>query len=445
MGKAGIYYFCSPSLHALFLENNISPNKYFQSNEISLFRPQIDEREAARNSMAHDLSADEIARYSRHLILPQVGVKGQIEISKASVLVIGAGGLGSPVLLYLAAAGVGRIGIIDDDLVELSNLQRQVIHGTPQVGLPKVASAQARIESMNPLIKVEAYHARLTAENALDIITGYDLVVDGTDNIPTRYLINDACEIVGVPWVYASIYRFEGQCTVFNFNNGPNYRDLFPTPPPADKIPSCAEGGVIGVLPGVMGTIQANEAIKIIIGKGNPISGILLVYDALETRFRGLKYGKDPSRGKVSELGTYDESMLCQSESLTHQENSSEKLPADTPISKGQNIHEISAIMANEKKAGGWEPFVLDVRTEQESEIVSLSFTDLLIPVAQVPNNIQSIPKGKDVLIYCHHGTRSRTAGILLQKMGFDVDNIYSLSGGINEWSLKVDPTLPRY
>ena len=387
-----------------------------------------------------ELSEAEKRRYARHLILPEVGADGQKKLRSASVCVVGAGGLGSPVLMYLAAAGVGRIGIIDDDVVEESNLQRQVIHSSSQIGISKVASAVARLESLNPNIAIEPHITRLDISNAFDILGGYDIVVDGTDNLPTRYLISDACEIIGIPWVYGSIYRFEGHLSLFNFQNGPNYRDLFPTPPPSEMVPSCAEGGVLGVLPAVIGSLQANEVVKTILGIGDSISGILLVYDALETRFRGLQISRDPNRQAVTELSDVEE--FCASNSS---KSSSEQVDGLDEEGDETMFSEITPTEVAEKMKQGWQPFVLDVRSTAESEIAKLERVDALIPHNSIDQALELLPAEGDIVVYCHHGGRSMMAITMLIGLGIDGSRLYNLAGGINAWSLEVDSSVPRY
>ena len=390
--------------------------------------------------MGAELSDADKRRYARHLILPEVGIAGQEKLRDSSVCVIGAGGLGSPVLMYLAAAGVGRIGIVDDDEVDESNLQRQVVHSSAQIGLSKVASAKARLESLNPSICIEPHITRLSTENAFDIIGGYDLVIDGSDNLPTRYLINDACEILAVPWVYASIFRFEGQVSLFNYHDGPNYRDLFPTPPPPELVPSCAEGGVLGVLPGVIGSLQANEAIKYLLGIGEPLSGILLVYDALETRFRGLQISRDPKREKITELSDV-EAFCASANTSTFREQVDEPKADEVDMM----FHEVTASEAAQRMSEGWKPFVLDVRTKVEAELATISGASALIPHDAVEHEIEQIPTQGDILVYCHRGGRSAMAAEVMTAAGISPDRLYNLSGGIDAWSLEVDSNVPRY
>ncbi len=383
--------------------------------------------------MAGELSADDLQRFSRHLILPQVGVDGQAKLRSARIAVIGAGGLGSPVILYLAAAGIGHLTIIDDDVVDISNLQRQVLHDSAWVGRAKTESAKARIEALDPQISVQIHSTRIEASNAMEILEGHDLVIDGTDNFPTRYLVNDACEILGIPWVYGSIHRFEGQVSVFNHNGGPNYRDIFPRPPPPGMAPSCAEAGVLGVLPGVIGCIQANEAIKIILEIGEILSGILLLYDALEMRFRGLKASHDPNREKVSEL--LDIEGYCQAAEVEEQSSAGED----------SMINEIEPVVAQQRMDDDWKPYVLDVRSVGEAAIASLHMVDDLIPHVEILSHLDSIPKDRDILLYCHHGRRSLMAGMVLINSGWDRSNLFNLNGGIDRWSTQVDASIPRY
>lgn len=383
--------------------------------------------------MADELSAADLQRFSRHLILPQVGVEGQAKLRTARIAVIGAGGLGSPVILYLAAAGVGHLTIIDDDVVDISNLQRQVLHDSKSVGISKVESAKNRIQALDPQISVQTYSQRLEASNALQILEGHDLVVDGTDNFPTRYLVNDACEILNIPWIYGSIHRFEGQVSVFNFKGGPNYRDIFPRPPPPGMVPSCSEAGVLGVLPGVIGCIQANEAIKVILGIGEILSGILLLYDALEMRFRGLKASHDPNRERITEL--LDIEGYCQVAEVEEQDDSGEN----------SMINEIGPQETNQRMEEGWKPYVLDVRSLGEAAIASLSMVDDLIPHVEIISHLDNIPKDRDILLYCHHGGRSLMAGMILLNSGWERTKLFNLSGGIDQWSAQVDASIPRY
>ena len=381
--------------------------------------------------MTTTLSHAEIARYSRHLLLPEVGIAGQERLKGASVLCIGTGGLGSPLLLYLAAAGVGRIGIVDFDVVDASNLQRQVIHGTGTVGRPKVESARARIHDLNPHVRVDIYAEALTSENAVRILGPYDVVVDGTDNFPTRYLVNDACVLLGKPNVYGSIYRFEGQASVFNLDGGPNYRDLYPEPPPPGLVPSCAEGGVLGVLPGIIGCIQATETLKILLGVGDTLSGRLLLFDALTMRFRELRVHRDAAANPIRGLVDYDQ--FCGVPKGTREE---------APVLVSAAFGNISVERAAARLRDGWRPFVLDVRGPQEAAIVALPFVDALIPHTQVAQRLAEIPRDREILVVCKLGGRSSMAAQVLADAGYSATN---LEGGIVAWAQRVDPSLPTY
>ena len=381
-----------------------------------------------------ELSPDEIARFSRHLILPEVGMEGQKRLKGASVLCVGTGGLGSPLLLYLAAAGVGRLGIVDFDVVDHSNLQRQVIHGTSWVGKPKIESAKARIHEINPHCQVDLYETALTSENALEIIRPYDIVCDGTDNFPTRYLVNDACVLLGKPNVYGSIFRFEGQATVFNLDaESPNYRDLFPEPPPPGLVPSCAEGGVVGVLPGIIGVIQATEAVKIITGIGTTLSGRLLLFDALKMSFRELKLRPSPERPVIDKLIDYQE--FC---GVGGTAPGQEEAGAVETISVG----ELKTLL----DAGGDDIVLLDVRMPQEAEIATIPGA-VLIPLDQIENGtaieqVRELAAGKRLYAHCKLGGRSAKALIALKREGIEGINV---TGGIDAWSQEIDPSVQRY
>ena len=376
------------------------------------------------------VSDEQGARYARHLTLPEVGPEGQRLLGEASVLVVGAGGLGSPALLYLAAAGIGQIGVIDDDSVDISNLQRQVLHDTASVGDAKVVSARRRLTELNPEIVVEAHEARLGVDNALGLIGEYDVVIDGSDNFSTRYLIGDACEILGKPWGFGSIYRFEGQVATFNLDGRPNYRDLFPEAPPAELAPNCAEAGVLGVLPGIVGSIQATEAIKIILGIGELLSGRLLVIDALGMRMRSLSYSHDPSRPTVTELSEH--TVECSSQADVIEELRSEML-------------EISPADYAERVGSGWTPFLLDVRRADEERLTSLEGTSLRIQHNSVPQRSDEIPRGRDVVVYCRTGVRSAAVARYLVTSRDSEGRVYNLSGGIHEWSDTVDSSVIKY
>lgn len=381
------------------------------------------------------LTNDEKVRYARHLILPQVGEAGQKKIKSASVLVVGAGGLGSPVLMYLAAAGIGKIGIIDDDKVDMTNLQRQIIHSTSSIGELKTESAKRRIKQINPEIIVDIFDTRLTIENAKEIIDGYDIIVDGTDNFATRYTISDCCEILGKPWVFGSIHRFEGQVSVFNLNGSPNYRDLFPKAPPPELAPNCAEAGVLGVLPGIIGSFQANEVLKIVLEMDGILDSELLLIDTQTMNIRKLRYNSNKEREKVTELS--EEAISC---ALGLDEEQS----LDASSTK-QNMKEISPLEYVDKVKNGWKPFFLDVRREEEEKIVTLPNTNLRISHTEVPSRLQEIPEDQDIVIYCRSGARSAMVANFLKMSGDYSMEVYNLSGGIHLWSSTVDSSIPRY
>ena len=373
------------------------------------------------------LSHEELLRYGRHLILPEVGLDGQKRLKQGRVLIIGAGGLGSPVSLYLAAAGVGHLGLVDFDRVEASNLQRQIVHGTSTVGKPKLESAEARLKDLNPNVAVERYDTRLSAENALDIIRGYDVVVDGTDNFSTRYLVNDACVILGVPNAYGSIFRFEGQASVLATKEGPCYRCLFRQPPPPGAVPNCAEGGVLGVLPGLVGTIQANETIKLLLGIGTPLIGQLLLVDALEAQFRRVKIRKDPA---CPACGTREIKKLVDVE-----------VACGVPETSG-TVVEITATELAHRLDQGEPIFLLDVREPHEWAISRIEGARLA-PLGELGRYFGDLPRDRPIVVFCKGGVRSAKAALNLQEAGFT--QVESLAGGINGWSEAVDPTIPRY
>ena len=381
-----------------------------------------------------ELSSDEIARFSRHLILPEVGMEGQKRLKGSSVLCVGTGGLGSPLLLYLAAAGVGRLGIVDFDVVDHSNLQRQVIHGTSWVGKPKIESAKARIHEINPHCQVDLYETALSSDNALDIIRQYDIVCDGTDNFPTRYLVNDACVMLGKPNVYGSIFRFEGQASVFNLTaESPNYRDLFPEPPPPGMVPSCAEGGVVGVLPGIIGVIQATETVKIITGIGTTLSGRLLLFDALKMSFRELKLRPSPERPVIDKLIDYQE--FC---GVGGTAPGQEEAGAVESIS----VSELKALL----DSGADDVLLLDVRNPQEAEIATIPGA-VLVPLDQIESGsateqVRQLAAGKRLYAHCKLGGRSAKALIALKREGIEGINV---AGGIDAWSQEVDASVQRY
>ncbi len=379
------------------------------------------------------LSHEEIRRYSRHLIMPEVGMAGQRRLRQGSVLLIGTGGLGSPLALYLAAAGVGHIGLVDFDVVDESNLQRQIVHGTSTVGVLKTESAKRRLQDLNPLIEVTTYEAQLTSANALELMRPYDVIVDGTDNFPTRYLSNDASVMLGKPNVYGSIFRFEGQATVFSpKDGGPCYRCLYPEPPPPGLVPSCAEGGVFGVLPGVIGTIQATEAIKLITGIGDTLVGRLMLYDALAMRFRELKLRRNPAcpvcgdHPTVTELIDYDQFCGIVPE-----------------VSSLSNQYEITPAELAELLGGDTRPYVLDVRNPYEVAIASIPGTDLVIPVDQLPERLGELDSSREMVVYCRSGVRSGRAVELLKSAGFR--KVKNMAGGILRWSDEVDPSVAKY
>ena len=368
------------------------------------------------------------SRYARHLTLPEVGPEGQLVLQEASVLVVGAGGLGSPALLYLAAAGIGRIGLIDDDTVDVTNLQRQILHSTSEVGESKAASAERRISDLNPEVTVEAIEVRLDTTNALDIIGRYDILIDGTDNFETRYLIGDACEILGKPWVFGSIHRFEGQVATFNLDGGPNYRDLFPEPPEDGLAPNCAEAGVLGVLPGIVGSIQATEAIKAILRIGDSLNGKLLVIDALSMDFRTLGFSKDKSREVVTEL-KQETVESCSSD-------------VDSP---SEMMLVISPAEFVKRRDSGWDVFLFDVRRSEEEAIATLSGTALRIEHNQVPMRMAEIPLDRDIVVYCRTGVRSAAVARYLVSSGLAKGEVYNLRGGIHEWSDTVNSNIIKY
>lgn len=376
---------------------------------------------------AGTLSQDELVRYSRHIILPEVGLAGQEQLKKARILVVGAGGLGSPVALYLAAAGVGHLGIVDFDTVDASNLQRQILHSTSTVGQSKLDSAEARLLNLNPYTKLERYDTRLSAENALAIIEGYDVVVDGTDNFGTRYLVNDACVLTGVPNAYGSIFRFEGQASVFATKDGPCYRCLFRVPPPAGAVPNCAEGGVLGVLPGLVGTIQATEAIKLVLGIGRPLIGELLLVDALDMQFRRLKVRKDPN---CPACGTREIKELVDLD-----------VACEAPPAKS-GVRDISAADLDARRKRGDSFFLLDVREPHEWAIARIEGAEL-IPLGEVGRSLEQIPRDREVVVYCKGGVRSLQAAEQLVDAGYT--QVTNLSGGILAWRSDVDPSLSRY
>lgn len=379
------------------------------------------------------LSNEEVARYSRHLIMPEVGMTGQRKLKAASILMIGTGGLGAPLGMYLAAAGVGRLGLVDFDVVDASNLQRQIIHGTKDVGRPKIASARDRLEDINPHVEIETHETRLTSANAMNLFVNYDIIVDGTDNFPTRYLVNDACVLTGKPNVYGSIFRFEGQASVFWAERGPCYRCLYPEPPPPGLVPSCAEGGVLGVLPGIIGAIQANEAIKIILGAPDIMVNRLLLFDAWRMRFRELKLRKNPDcpvcgdNPTIKELIDYEE--FC---GITQ-----------TQTETKPTMEEITATELKQRLDNGDDIQIIDVREPHEYEIGQIP-NSTLIPLGQVLTRMNEIDPNRETVVHCKMGGRSAKAIDALQRSGF-TGRLINLAGGITAWSNEVDPSVPKY
>ncbi len=377
------------------------------------------------------LSNQEILRYSRHVILPEVGMEGQLRLKRAKVLCVGAGGLGSPLSLYLAAAGVGTLGIVDFDIVDLSNLQRQVIHGTSDVGRKKLDSAEERLREINPNVEIRKFETRLTSANALELFREFDIIADGTDNFPTRYLVNDACVLTGKPNVYGSVFRFEGQASVFAAKDGPCYRCLYPEPPPPGLVPSCAEGGVLGILPGLIGVIQATETIKLILGTGEPLIGRLLLVDSLAMRFRELKLRKNAdcpvcgTNPTVRELIDYNEFCGVRGEEAA----------APTTMTD-MTVEELK-----QRLDRGDDLFVLDVREPNEFQICNLG--GHLIPLNDLPKRVGELDASREIVVHCKVGGRSAKAAEFLRQSGFS--RVHNLAGGINAWAERVDPKMPKY
>jgi adenylyltransferase/sulfurtransferase len=382
------------------------------------------------------LTPEETLRYHRQIILPQVGIEGQKRLKSASILLVGAGGLGSPAALYLAAAGVGRLGVVDDDVVELSNLQRQVLHDTPSVGRSKTESAHRRIARINPDVQVEEYPVRLDSDNALSILRGWDVVVDGSDNFPTRYLVNDACVLLGIPFVYGAIFRFEGQASVFAHQGGPCYRCLFRDPPPPDMVPSCAEAGVLGVLPGLVGTVQATEAIKLVLGVGDPLIGRLLLVDTLQMEFREVELRRDP-----------DCAVCGETPSITSLIDYEEFCGGTAPLAAPPERPPVPEIDVEELRArlgSGRAPAILDVRETHEWSISNLGAHGArLVPLGRLQEILRELDPQEDLVVYCRTGHRSAIAVQQLASVGFA--RALNLRGGINEWARKIDPSLPTY
>jgi adenylyltransferase/sulfurtransferase len=377
------------------------------------------------------LNNDEILRYSRHLIMPEVGMEGQLKLKNAKVLCIGAGGLGSPLALYLGAAGIGTLGIVDFDVVDYTNLQRQIIHTTADVGRPKLQSAADKLKAMNPFLNIRTFNTRLSSDNAIELFKEFDIVADGTDNFPTRYLVNDACVLTGKPNVYGSIFRFEGQASIFATKEGPCYRCLYPEPPPPGLVPSCAEGGVLGILPGLVGVIQATEAIKLILGSGDPLIGRLLLIDALGMKFRELKLRKNPdcpACGKnptITKLIDYEQFCGIRGEEVEAEVTSDE-----------MQVEELKQRMDR-----GDDLFILDVREPHEYQICNLG--GHLIPLGDLPSRVNELDTSKEIVAHCRSGVRSAKAVNFLRQAGFK--KVHNLAGGILAWADRVDPSVPKY
>jgi sulfur-carrier protein adenylyltransferase/sulfurtransferase len=380
-----------------------------------------------------ELTTDDMARYSRHLILPEVGMEGQQKLKAAKVLCVGTGGLGSPMALYLAAAGIGTLGLVDFDVVDASNLQRQIIHSTKDIGRKKLDSAEEKLIALNPALKVVKHEAMLSSSNALEILKDYDVVADGTDNFPTRYLVNDACVLTGKPNVYGSIFRFEGQASVFAIEEGPCYRCLYPEPPPPGLVPSCAEGGVLGILPGLVGVIQATEVIKLILGKGDALIGRLLLVDALNMRFRELKLRKNP------------ECPVCGSNPTIKELIDYQQFCGIAPAAQETNVKNgIPQITVKELKArldAGEDVQLIDVREPYEFQIAQIG--GKLIPKGDVPNRLAEIDRSREVVVHCKSGGRSQQIAEFLKQAGYE--RVVNVAGGITAWSNEIDPTVPKY
>lgn len=399
---------------------------------------------ATPSPMPARLTPDELRRYSRHILLPELGMQGQQRLKESSVLLIGAGGLGSPLALYLAAAGVGRIAVVDSDVVDESNLQRQVLHGTPDVGRKKVESARERMLEINPHIEVAVHDEPFTSANAMRIATGHNAIVDGTDNFPTRYLSNDVAVLLGIPNIYGSIFRFEGQVSTFWSKHGPCYRCLYPEPPPPGSVPSCAEGGVLGILPGVVGTLQATETIKTLTGIGQPLIGRLLLYDALAMQFRELRFARDPDcpicgqHPTITALIDYQEFCGLPAQSHTFHETIREQSQQPTTT---MALPEITVEQLAELRSSGTPHTLIDVREPHEYDLCNLG--GILIPLGQIPTRYSEVPREGRVVVHCRSGARSGKAVEYLQSLGYT--NLENLAGGILAWSDRVDPSVPKY
>jgi adenylyltransferase/sulfurtransferase len=414
-----------------YLQKEQTPVK--EGDTLSIIPSVAGGSSAAVEQQLPSLTAMEIKRYSRHLILPEVGVDGQRKLKAAKVLCIGAGGLGSPVALYLAAAGVGTIGIVDFDVVDYSNLQRQILHTTPDVGRSKLLSAQDKLLALNPDVRVDLYETALSSENALDLFRPYDVIIDGTDNFPTRYLVNDACVLLRKPNAYGSIFRFEGQASVFGVESGPCYRCLYPEPPPPGLVPSCAEGGVLGVLPGIIGTIQATEALKLILGVGEPLIGRFLIFDALRMKFRELKLRKDPD---CPVCGTHPTVTA-----LIDYEQFCGVAPAVSETSPADDSREITTVDLKARLDRGDRLVVLDVREPQEYQINRIDGS-VLIPLGELGQRYSELDPAVEIVAQCKSGMRSAKAAEFLREKGYRVRN---LKGGILDWIDRVDPSQPKY
>jgi adenylyltransferase/sulfurtransferase len=379
-----------------------------------------------------NLSAQEVARYSRHLIMPEVGMEGQKRLKASSVLLIGAGGLGSPLGLYLAAAGVGRIGLVDFDVVDFSNLQRQVLHGTNDVGRPKLQSAKDRLQAINPEVRLDLYQTHLSSANAFEILKPYDIVIDGTDNFPTRYLVNDACVLLNKPNVYGSIFRFEGQASVFYPGRGPCYRCLYPEPPPPGEVPSCAEGGVLGILPGLIGCIQATEAVKLLLGQGSPLVGRLLLYDALQMGFREFKVRRNPKCPLCGDNPTIKQ--LIDYEQFCGVRGQEAPAPA---LANEITVDELKKRLDRRE-----DVFILDVRNPEEYQICKITGSTL-IPLPSLPERFRELDPDRELIVHCKSGMRSAKAIQFLREQGFQ--KLVNLKGGILAWADRIDPAMPKY
>ena len=381
-----------------------------------------------------ELTTDDLSRYSRHLILPEVGMEGQRKLKAARVLCVGTGGLGSPLAFYLAAAGIGTLGLVDFDVVDASNLQRQIIHSTKDIGRKKLDSAEEKLKALNPALNVVKHETMLTSANALEILKDYDVVADGTDNFPTRYLVNDACVLLGKPNAYGSIFRFEGQASVFATEDGPCYRCLYPEPPPPGLVPSCAEGGVLGILPGLVGVIQATEVIKLILGKGSPLIGRLLLVDALGMRFRELKLRKNPQCPVCGDNPTVKELIDYEHFCGIVPESKEEKT-----LKNG--IPQITVKEFKRRLDAGEDVFLLDVREPYEYQIAQIG--GKLIPQNDVPQRLAEIPRDREIVVQCRSGARSQKIAEFLKQSGYT--QVANLAGGILAWSDEIDPTIKKY